>query len=62
MQSLGKNSNSLDGLNAHLVVIDELHSIQDRNLYEVMKQVTVSTYTAFTNYDNDSWYTSWHNI
>src|SRR5699024_2275031 len=28
----------LDGLNAHLVVIDELHSIQDRNLYEVMKQ------------------------
>ena len=38
MQSLGKNSNSLDGLNAHLVVIDELHSIQDRNLYEVMKQ------------------------
>ncbi|EGQ2804660.1 TPA: terminase large subunit, partial [Staphylococcus pseudintermedius] len=38
MQSLAKNSNSLDGLNAHLVVIDELHSIQDRNLYEVMKQ------------------------
>lgn len=38
MQSLGKNSNLLDGLNAHLVVIDELHSIQDRNLYEVMKQ------------------------
>ncbi|MFH4877357.1 terminase large subunit [Staphylococcus cohnii] len=38
MQSLGKNSNSLDGLNAQLVVIDELHSIQDRNLYEVMKQ------------------------
>lgn len=38
MMSLGKNSNSLDGLNSHLVVIDELHSIQDRNLYEVMKQ------------------------
>ena len=36
--ALGKNSNSLDGLNAHLAVIDELHSIQDRNLYEVMKQ------------------------
>lgn len=35
---LGKNSNTLDGLNAHLVVIDELHSIADRNLYEVMKQ------------------------
>ena len=36
--ALGKNSNSLDGLNAHLTVIDELHSIQDRNLYEVLKQ------------------------
>lgn len=38
LMSLAKNSNSLDGLNAHLVVIDELHSILDRNLYEVMKQ------------------------
>lgn len=35
---LGKNSNTLDGLNANLVVIDELHSIADRNLYEVTKQ------------------------
>jgi len=35
---LGKNSNTLDGLNAHCVIIDELHSIRDRNLYEVMKQ------------------------
>lgn len=35
---LGKNSNTLDGLNGSLVVIDELHSIADRNLYEVMKQ------------------------
>ena len=38
MMSLAKNSNSLDGLNSHLVTIDEVHSIQDRNLYEVMKQ------------------------
>lgn len=37
-QSLGKNSNTLDGLNAHLVIMDELHGIQDRNLYEVMQQ------------------------
>lgn len=37
-EPLGKNSNSLDGLNAQLVVIDELHGIRDRNLYEVMKQ------------------------
>ena len=38
MQPLGKNSDTLDGLNAHMVIIDELHSIKDRNLYEVMKQ------------------------
>ncbi len=37
-QPLGKNSNTLDGLNSSLVIIDELHGIQDRNLYEVMKQ------------------------
>ncbi|ACV21875.1 Phage terminase-like protein, large subunit [Slackia heliotrinireducens] len=38
MQPLGKNSNTLDGLNASAVCIDELHGITDRNLYEVMKQ------------------------
>lgn len=38
LMPLAKNSNTLDGLNASLVVIDELHSIQDRNIYEVMKQ------------------------
>ena len=37
-QPLGKNSDTLDGLNSSLVIIDELHSIKDRNLYEVMKQ------------------------
>lgn len=35
---LSKNSNSLDGLNASFPIIDELHSIQDRNIYEVVKQ------------------------
>ncbi|GAA0121738.1 terminase large subunit [Clostridium faecium] len=38
LQPLGKNSDTLDGLNAHCVIMDELHSIKDRNLYEVMKQ------------------------
>lgn len=38
LQALGKNSDTLDGLNAHGVVIDELHGVKDRNLYEVMKQ------------------------
>lgn len=35
-------SNSLDGLNSHLVVIDELHAITDPGLYEVLKQSTSS--------------------
>lgn len=38
MQALGKNSDTLDGLNAQLVIMDELHGVKDRNLYEVMKQ------------------------
>lgn len=37
-QPLGANSDTLDGLNTHFCIIDELHSIKDRNLYEVMKQ------------------------
>ncbi|WP_404352899.1 terminase large subunit [Caproicibacterium sp. XB2] len=37
-QPLGHNSDTLDGLNASLVVMDELHGVRDRNLYEVMKQ------------------------
>lgn len=37
-QPLGKNSDTLDGLNANCVIMDELHSVKDRNLYEVMKQ------------------------
>lgn len=37
-QPLASDSNTLDGLNSHLVIIDELHAIKDRQLYEVMKQ------------------------
>ncbi|CAI6274620.1 terminase large subunit [Bacillus subtilis] len=37
-EPLASDSNSLDGLNSHFIVMDELHSIKDRNLYEVMKQ------------------------
>lgn len=35
---LAKNSHSLNGLNSSLTVIDELHSIDNRDIYEVMKQ------------------------
>lgn len=38
LEPLASDSNSLDGLNSHCVVMDELHAIKDRNLYEVMKQ------------------------
>ena len=41
-QPLGKNLDTLDGLNAHLVIIDELHAVKDRNLYEVMQQGTTA--------------------
>ena len=37
-QPLSSDSNTLDGLNPHCAVIDELHSIRDRNLYDVVKQ------------------------
>lgn len=38
LQPLGRNSDTLDGLNAHCVIIDELHGIKDRALYEVLRQ------------------------
>lgn len=37
-EPLASESNSLDGLNSHCVIIDELHAIKDRNLYDVMRQ------------------------
>lgn len=37
-QPLGRNSDTLDGLNAYLAVMDELHGVKDRGLYEVMQQ------------------------
>lgn len=39
-QPLSSDSDTLDGLNSHLVIIDELHAIKDGNLYEVMKTST----------------------
>ncbi|GHU70518.1 terminase [Clostridia bacterium] len=38
LQPLSRNSDSLDGLNSYFVIMDELHGIKDRNLYEVMRQ------------------------
>jgi phage terminase large subunit-like protein len=38
IEPLASESNSLDGLNSHGIIIDELHAIRDRNLYDVMKQ------------------------
>lgn len=35
---LASDSGSLDGLNVHMGIVDELHAIKDRNLYDVVKQ------------------------
>lgn len=37
-EPLASDSNTLDGLNIHCGIIDELHSIKDRNIYDVTKQ------------------------
>lgn len=38
IQALASNSNSLDGLNSHGVIIDELAAIKNRDIYDLMKQ------------------------
>ncbi len=38
IKPLSSNTNSLDGLDAHAVIIDELAAIKDRDLYDLMKQ------------------------
>lgn len=38
IMSLSSNTNGLDGLNSHMVTIDELAAIKNRDLYDLMKQ------------------------
>lgn len=38
IKPLASNTNSLDGLNSHFVVIDELAAIKNRDIYDLMKQ------------------------
>ena len=38
IKALASNSNSLDGLNGHLITIDELSAIKNRDIYDLMKQ------------------------
>ena len=38
IMALSSNTNGLDGLNAHMVTIDELAAIKNRDLYDLMKQ------------------------
>lgn len=42
IKALASNSNGLDGLNAHMITIDELAAIKNRDLYDLMKQSTSS--------------------
>jgi len=37
-EPLSSDSNTLDGLNIHCGIIDELHTLKDRNIYDVTKQ------------------------
>jgi len=39
-EPLSSDSQTLDGLNCHYVIIDELHAVKNRNLYDVLKQST----------------------
>ena len=38
IKPLASNSNSLDGLNGHGIIIDELSAIKNRDIYDLMKQ------------------------
>lgn len=38
IKALASNSNSLDGLDAHMAVIDELAAIKNRDIYDLIKQ------------------------
>ena len=38
--ALASESKTLDGLNVHAAIIDELHAIRDRGIYDVVKQGT----------------------
>lgn len=38
IMALASNTNSLDGLNAHAVMLDELAAIKNRDVYDLMKQ------------------------
>ena len=59
-QPLGSDSMTLDGLNVHGALIDELHAIKDRNLYDVVidgmsartQPLSIITSTAGTIRDN----------
>ena len=40
-EALASQSKTMDGLNVHMAIIDELHEIRDPNLYRVIKDGTV---------------------
>lgn len=42
IKALASNSNSLDGLNGHGIIIDELGAIKNRDIYDLMKQSMAS--------------------
>ena len=55
-EALASDSNTLDGLNSHAVIIDELHAIKDRNWYfaDPINQRGQTEYTS-AGYTIDRW-------
>lgn len=49
IKALASNSNSLDGLNGHIIIIDELAAIKNRDIYDLMKQSMSSRHQPLLN-------------
>jgi phage terminase large subunit-like protein len=50
---LSSDSNTLDGLNIHCSLIDELHAIQDKNLYDVIVDGMSAREQPLVNYNHN---------
>lgn len=46
-EALASDSNTLDGLNSHAVIIDELHAIRDRNLNGTVGSLSLSNFSTY---------------
>ena len=49
---LGRDSDSLDGLNVHGALLDEIHAWKDINLYDVIRMVRLQGKSLWFYHDN----------